>query len=588
MKKKQVQNQAQEGRSMVEMLGVLAIVGVLSIGGIAGYRMAMNRYQANQIANEINLMRTDAKMKVARGVDELLLGEPYDGEGGHLNFGSNYGVKVAYPVIISDEEGGEEGYSFTLSGISAGVCKPLTTLLWSMNDTASLKVNEDYYDEAAGNECGQDENKIEVAFSTKDIGGVSGESGHPDEPEPPEVTVPDPADDPTTCDPETCVGYCATDGICKDCPDTAPWDEDTKQCKCSSSNKHWNKEIEACAACGDSSHCTSSSKPICKAGVCEGCIADEECIELGKEHCSRYSSCVTCGTSKYSAVWNQNERQCDECRDVYPDKPNWSGSECTATCPPEKPYIDKWHVCVECKISSHCQKDDGQHYWCDTDAHDAGGTCELCPSSNWDESKQLCKVGECESNDDCTQLHSNGWYCYLRYGYRSTSEFNKNKAFGAGEGHTKSECRNAESDKKSGTVNGKTLYTSSGGNMTWWSAERFCDALGKRMLKWSDLDWKCYEGADNTEELPDPTNGKKWGYCKKTGEKHGGYSNVSDTIKELKSGLGYGEYWLGDKYGTDNAFTVDTSDGGVGKVSLLQNMGKWYGLDAFRQALCID
>ena len=38
---------SQSGRSMVEMLGVLAIIGVLSIGGIAGYTMAMNRYRAN-------------------------------------------------------------------------------------------------------------------------------------------------------------------------------------------------------------------------------------------------------------------------------------------------------------------------------------------------------------------------------------------------------------------------------------------------------------------------------------------------------------------------------------------------------------
>ncbi len=37
------------GRSMVEMLGVLAIIGVLSIGGIAGYTMAMNRYRANEV-----------------------------------------------------------------------------------------------------------------------------------------------------------------------------------------------------------------------------------------------------------------------------------------------------------------------------------------------------------------------------------------------------------------------------------------------------------------------------------------------------------------------------------------------------------
>lgn len=39
----------ESGRSMVEMLGVLAIIGVLSIGGISGYTMAMNRYRANTV-----------------------------------------------------------------------------------------------------------------------------------------------------------------------------------------------------------------------------------------------------------------------------------------------------------------------------------------------------------------------------------------------------------------------------------------------------------------------------------------------------------------------------------------------------------
>lgn len=41
----------EDGRSMVEILGVLAIIGVLSIGGITGYSLAMNRYQAERIFN---------------------------------------------------------------------------------------------------------------------------------------------------------------------------------------------------------------------------------------------------------------------------------------------------------------------------------------------------------------------------------------------------------------------------------------------------------------------------------------------------------------------------------------------------------
>ena len=45
----------ESGRSMVEMLGVLAIIGVLSIGGIAGYTMAMNRYKANELLNAASM-----------------------------------------------------------------------------------------------------------------------------------------------------------------------------------------------------------------------------------------------------------------------------------------------------------------------------------------------------------------------------------------------------------------------------------------------------------------------------------------------------------------------------------------------------
>lgn len=40
--------QNQSGRSMIEMLGVLAIIGVLSVGGIAGYSKAMEKWKINK------------------------------------------------------------------------------------------------------------------------------------------------------------------------------------------------------------------------------------------------------------------------------------------------------------------------------------------------------------------------------------------------------------------------------------------------------------------------------------------------------------------------------------------------------------
>ena len=43
---------------MIEMLGVLAIVGVLSAGGIAGYSMAMQSYKGTQLIERIHLVAT--------------------------------------------------------------------------------------------------------------------------------------------------------------------------------------------------------------------------------------------------------------------------------------------------------------------------------------------------------------------------------------------------------------------------------------------------------------------------------------------------------------------------------------------------
>ena len=45
-RRKKINLKTQSGRSMVEMLETLAIIGVLSIGGIAGYSYGMDKYRA--------------------------------------------------------------------------------------------------------------------------------------------------------------------------------------------------------------------------------------------------------------------------------------------------------------------------------------------------------------------------------------------------------------------------------------------------------------------------------------------------------------------------------------------------------------
>ncbi len=327
--KKQFKNQSQSGRSMIEMLGVLAVIGVISIGGIAGYRMAMNRYQANQIANEINLMRTDAKMKVARGV-ELLLGEPYDGDDGHLNFNANYGVAVKFEEIGTDTPGEtEKGYSFTLSNIPEGVCKPLVALLDNMDDTADIKIGDKSYYDEQDNFCGET-NEVMVAFSTKDLGGASGN---------PEVTEPEQADQPQDepeCNDETCAG-----GVCQA--------DDT--CKCNDENEYWTGY--GCTACPN------------------GALQAEGKCECPEGSHLKGSACITC-----------------------PEEAEWSDEAGDCVCKETGKLWSSDGKCIDnmCNSGTGCPDDaDGNPQYCDMDSIScnngvpsaSSGTCKSVTDSSY-------------------------------------------------------------------------------------------------------------------------------------------------------------------------------------------------------------
>ena len=69
------------GRSMIEMLGVLAIVGVLSVGGIAGYSKAMMKWKIDKAIEEYNFLihglieHKDSIAKSYTSGDVALLGD---------------------------------------------------------------------------------------------------------------------------------------------------------------------------------------------------------------------------------------------------------------------------------------------------------------------------------------------------------------------------------------------------------------------------------------------------------------------------------------------------------------------------------
>ena len=62
------------GRSMIEMLGVLAIIGVLSVGGIAGYSKAMEKYKINKTISAVAQIALNIKNLYAEQTNYYGLG----------------------------------------------------------------------------------------------------------------------------------------------------------------------------------------------------------------------------------------------------------------------------------------------------------------------------------------------------------------------------------------------------------------------------------------------------------------------------------------------------------------------------------
>ena len=66
------------GRSMIEMLGVLAIIGVLSVGGLTGYSKAMEKFKVNKVVYDFNMLvmslleHEDSLKKIGADVENSL------------------------------------------------------------------------------------------------------------------------------------------------------------------------------------------------------------------------------------------------------------------------------------------------------------------------------------------------------------------------------------------------------------------------------------------------------------------------------------------------------------------------------------
>ena len=126
---------SESGRSMVEMLGTLAIIGVLSVGAIAGYSYGMDKYRANTIMNDVMLRAVDVIAQFDRTGDANLDGWPTTTAGG-------------YTIGLENETIGIQ-----VDNVPERICEMIVERM--EHSIANIKINAKYAGENIG-KCGND------------------------------------------------------------------------------------------------------------------------------------------------------------------------------------------------------------------------------------------------------------------------------------------------------------------------------------------------------------------------------------------------------------------------------------------------
>ena len=140
----------QNGRSMVEMLGVLAIIGVLSVGGISGYSKAMAKYKLTKAQDQITMLLMNIRTAYATspsydGLSDttaiaynLAPNEMSTGSGATQLYGT-FGGKVDISTVGTNKT----YFRITMHALGKEACRSLATSDWGADGLVGMWVGAD-------------------------------------------------------------------------------------------------------------------------------------------------------------------------------------------------------------------------------------------------------------------------------------------------------------------------------------------------------------------------------------------------------------------------------------------------------------
>ncbi|MBR5129656.1 MAG: hypothetical protein IKV03_00315 [Alphaproteobacteria bacterium] len=236
------QKAIENGRSMVEIIAVLTIIGVLSIGGITGYSYGMIKYHSNVTLQDINLRMIDIMAQAYQNKSEISIPAEWD-----LRGRSGYVIDV-FQNLDSEP-------SIMVEQVPSDVCKmvlknsPDTQDIFVGTKVGEKQVDGDWYLGDNENICGTGEKK-EMLFSLS-----------------PEILAAFNPDDETMNDPEEPVVECYSNVDCN-----------TEKPYCDNGS---------CVQCSKDAHC-SKDKPYCSSSkICTACYKQPNgtpCVLAGRDY----------------------------------------------------------------------------------------------------------------------------------------------------------------------------------------------------------------------------------------------------------------------------------------------------------------
>ena len=143
---KNIYKNEQSGRSMVEMLGVLAIIGVLSVGGIAGYSKAMTKFKINKSMDQISMLvanirtlfsgqRNYSGLSNANAISFGIIPGEMDGGGAVITNAFAGDVTLGTTGVNGNADA---GFTIKYEGLGQEACVTMATSDWGSGSSSGL------------------------------------------------------------------------------------------------------------------------------------------------------------------------------------------------------------------------------------------------------------------------------------------------------------------------------------------------------------------------------------------------------------------------------------------------------------------